>query len=112
LAYPRAVACRTRGILAADADPAQALFAASLGALDEVGRIPFEEARILLCSGEVLRRDRRPVAAREPLNRTLALFDGLGARPRAARARAEPAAPGVKDQRVANGHPDLEGSTS
>ncbi len=62
-------------------------------------QIPFERARTLLCSGEALRRNRRPVAAREPLNRALALFDGLGARPWAARASAELAASGVKDQR-------------
>ena len=99
LAYPRAVAWRARGILATDADHAQALFAKSLSALGDADQIPFEQARTLLCSGEALRRNRRPVAAREPLNRALALFDGLGARPWAARTSAELAASGVKDQR-------------
>ena len=42
--------------------------------------IAFEQARTLLCSGEAIRRNRRPAAARVPL-RALALFDGLGARP-------------------------------
>jgi DNA-binding CsgD family transcriptional regulator len=100
LAYPRAVSCRARGILAADPDEAQRLFADSLAALDEVGPIPFEQARTLLCCGEAMRRNRRPVAAREPLQEALILFEGLGARPWAARARAELAATGVKDQRV------------
>jgi DNA-binding CsgD family transcriptional regulator len=103
LGYPRAVACRARGILAADTEQSQALFAKSLAALQRVGGIPFEEARTLLCSGEALRRDRRAVAARDPLNNALALFESLGARPWAARARAELAASGVKDHRVLPG---------
>ena len=94
LAYPHAAACRARGILATEPEEAQRLFAASLAALDKVGPVPFEQARTLLCSGEAMRRDRRPVAARAPLNRALAIFDGLGARPWAARARAELAASG------------------
>ena len=48
---------------------AQRLFAASLAALDKVGPVPFEQARTLLCSGEAMRRDRRPVAARMPSTR-------------------------------------------
>jgi DNA-binding CsgD family transcriptional regulator len=107
LAYPAAVAYRARGILATDVAKAQALFAQALAALDEVQPMPFEQARTLLCSGEALRRDRRAIAAREPLNRALALFDGLGARPWAARTRAELAAAGVKDQRVALGASSL-----
>jgi DNA-binding CsgD family transcriptional regulator len=100
LAYPRGAGCRARGILATDPEEAQRLFAASLAALDEVGPIPFEQARTLLCSGEALRRNRRPVAAREPLHEALVLFESLGARPWAARARAELAASGVKHQRA------------
>jgi DNA-binding CsgD family transcriptional regulator len=100
LAYPRAVGCRARGILATDPDEAQRLFAESLAALDKVGPIAFEQARTLLCSGEALRRNRRPVAAREPLHDALILFESLGARPWAARTRAELAASGVKDRRV------------
>jgi DNA-binding CsgD family transcriptional regulator len=103
LAYPRAVACRGRGILAADSEQAQALFSESLAALDEANPRPFEVARTLLCSGEALRRDRSPVGAREPLNRALAHFEGLGARPWATRARAELAAAGVKDRRIGLG---------
>ena len=47
-----------------------------------------------------MRRNRRAVAARVPLDRALMIFESLGARPWAARARAELAASGVKDQRV------------
>jgi DNA-binding CsgD family transcriptional regulator len=100
LAYPRAVGCRAQGILATDPEQAQRLFAESLAALDKVGPIAFEQARTLLCSGEAMRRNRRPAAAREPLHEALMIFDSLGARPWAARARAELAASGVKDQRA------------
>ncbi len=103
LAYPRAVGCRARGILATDPDEAQRLFAESLAALDKVGPIAFEQARTLLCSGEAMRRNRRPVAARKPLHEALILFESLGARPWAARARAELAASGVKDYRATTG---------
>jgi DNA-binding CsgD family transcriptional regulator len=98
LAYPRAAACRAQGILATDPDEAQRLFAASLAALGEVGPVAFEQARTLLCSGEAMRRNRRPVAARKPLQEALLLFDSLGAPPWAARAGAELAASGVKVQ--------------
>jgi DNA-binding CsgD family transcriptional regulator len=100
LAYPGAAASRARGILATEPEKAQRSFAASLAALDKVGPVPFEQARTLLCSGEALRRNRHAVAARVPLGRALAIFDELGARPWTARARAELAASGAKDQRV------------
>jgi DNA-binding CsgD family transcriptional regulator len=100
LAYPRAAACRTRGILETNADEAQRSFADSLDALNAVGPIAFEQARTLLCSGEAMRRNRRPAAARVPLNRALAIFEGLGARPWAARATAELAASGIRHRRV------------
>jgi DNA-binding CsgD family transcriptional regulator len=100
LAYPRAAACRAQGILATDPDEAQRLFAASLAALEGVDSVPFEQGRTLLCSGEALRRIRRPADARVPLNRALGIFDALGARPWAARARAELAASGLKHRRL------------
>jgi hypothetical protein len=100
LPYPRAVACRALGILAMEAEEAQRFFTASLAALEGVGPVPFEQARTLLCSGEAMRRNRRPVAARKPLRQALGLFESLDARPWAARARAELAASGVKAQRV------------
>jgi len=108
LAYPDAAARRARGILATEPEEAQRSFAASLAALDKVGPVPFEQARTLLCSGEAMRRSRRAVAARVPLGRALAIFDGLGARPWAARARAELAASGAKDQRITH---SLAGAT-
>jgi DNA-binding CsgD family transcriptional regulator len=100
LAYPQAAAFRARGVLAIDADQAQTLFADSLAVLDWVDPIPFELARTHLCAGEALRRDRRPAAARGPLNLALELFESLGARPWMDRAKAELAASGVKDQRL------------
>jgi DNA-binding CsgD family transcriptional regulator len=100
LVYPRAAAFRAQGIMAIDPDEAQGLFAESLAALDKVGPIAFEQARTLLCAGEAMRRNRRPVAARDSLYEALLLFESLGARPWAARARAELAASGVKEQRA------------
>jgi DNA-binding CsgD family transcriptional regulator len=105
LAYPRAAAFRARGILTREADQSQALFAAALAELQRVGPIPFEEARTLLCCGEALRRDRRPVDARAPLNQALEIFECLGARPWADRTGAELAASGVKNQRMMGNQP-------
>jgi DNA-binding CsgD family transcriptional regulator/tetratricopeptide (TPR) repeat protein len=99
LAYPRSTACRARGIMSAGADEAQRWFAESIACFGTIGPIPFEEARTLQCSGEALRRARRPAAARQPLQRALTMFDGLGARTWSARASAELAASGAKDSR-------------
>jgi DNA-binding CsgD family transcriptional regulator len=79
------------------------LFTASLAVLDKVDPIPFEQARTLLCAGEALRRARRPADARLPLDWALGVFDGLGAKPWAARTRAELAASGVKHRRITMG---------
>jgi DNA-binding NarL/FixJ family response regulator len=59
--------------------------------------MPFELARALLCEGEILRRHRRPAAARSSLRRALHLFEGLGAIPWAERASVELAATGDRD---------------
>ena len=94
LIFPAAAAARCRGLLCDDLDPARRSF-------DEAARlhqrhpVPFERARTLLCHGEVLRRLRRPAAARPLLREALAVFDRLGARPWAARAETELAATGV-----------------
>ncbi|MET8564551.1 AAA family ATPase [Streptomyces flaveolus] len=56
---------------------------------------PFERALLLLDFGEWLRRRRRTGEARTELSRALAVFERLGARPRAARATAELQACGV-----------------
>jgi DNA-binding NarL/FixJ family response regulator len=58
--------------------------------------MPFEQARTLLCEGEALRRARRPAASRPPLRHALAIFNGLGARPWAARAMTELDATGAR----------------
>ena len=95
LAYPRAAAARARGILAEDPDEAETWFAtARLAHQDQP--MPFEQARTLLCEGEALRRARRPAASRLPLHRALAVFNGLGAQPWAARAMTELAAAGAR----------------
>lgn len=52
-------------------------------------RLPFERARSLLVLGEVQRRSKQRRAARATLTEAIAAFEGLGARPWAARAEAE-----------------------
>ncbi|WP_396230072.1 response regulator transcription factor [Frankia sp. CpI1-P] len=62
--------------------------------------MPFEEARTRLCHGEVLRRLRRPSAARVPLREAQVAFESLGARPWARRASAELIATGDRANRA------------
>src|SRR5205823_7686674 len=50
---------------------------------------PFDRARTELCFGARLRRARRRCDARAPLREALAIFEHLGAKPWAARARSE-----------------------
>jgi DNA-binding NarL/FixJ family response regulator len=95
LVYPRAAAARARGILAHDPAQAEAWFATARSAHQEQP-MPFEQARTLLCEGEALRRARRPAAARGPLQHALTIFNGLGARPWAARAVTELDATGAR----------------
>jgi DNA-binding CsgD family transcriptional regulator len=95
LVYPRAAAARARGILARDPAEAEAWFAKAQLAHQEQP-MPFEQARTLLCQGEVLRRDRHAAASRRPLQHALTIFSGLGARPWAARAMTELAATGAR----------------
>jgi DNA-binding NarL/FixJ family response regulator len=93
LRLPLAGAWRCRGLLATDPDEAVAAFTNAHQACD-VRSAPFEHARTLLCEGEVLRRLRRPAAARPPLRRAADVFEGLGATTWAARAIAELSAAG------------------
>lgn len=67
-------------------------------ALEFHGRVPspFEIARTRLCYGEVLRRHRRRVEAREHLAAALETFESIGAEPWADRARTELSATGEK----------------
>jgi DNA-binding CsgD family transcriptional regulator len=93
LSYPTAAAERCRGLLADDAEQAVAAFAAARRA-HGLQSAPFELGRTLLCEGEVLRRFRRPTAARSVLREAHGLFERLGARPWAERAAYELAATG------------------
>ncbi|HEX6676543.1 MAG TPA: helix-turn-helix transcriptional regulator, partial [Actinomycetes bacterium] len=93
LRRPSALATALRAGALVDAargeqDAALAGFGRALAEHDRLGW-PFEEARTLLALGVVLRRGKRKQAARQALDRALALFDGLGAALWAARASAE-----------------------
>ena len=100
LSNPAAAAARCRGLLADDAGQAAAAFAAARRAHARCP-MPFELARTLLCEGEVVRRCRRPAAARSALREAIGLFGRLGAQPWADRAAAELAATGIP-------HPSIE----
>lgn len=88
-AWGQAVAERCRGLLAADDDEAEAHFERALGFHDRTPQ-PFERARTELLLGERRRRS----GGREPLRRALEVFQQLGARPWADRARRELASVG------------------
>jgi DNA-binding CsgD family transcriptional regulator len=107
LAYPAIGAHRCRGLLAGEPEEAMAAFAAAT-ALDGRCPMPFERARTLLCQGELLRRTRRPGAARMSLREAQRLFDGLGARPWAERAARELAASGARPWSPTTLPPKLE----
>ncbi|MFF7264876.1 LuxR C-terminal-related transcriptional regulator [Streptomyces sp. NPDC008159] len=93
LASAEAAAARVRGLLAGTPEEAEAHFGAALKAHGRTTG-PFDWARTLLCEAEVLRRYRRPAAARAPLSSALACFERLGAVPWARRAASELAAAG------------------
>jgi DNA-binding CsgD family transcriptional regulator len=82
---------RCRGLLAAARGDLDAALAALENALLENGRVsmPFEEARTLLALGATRRRARMKRPARDALGRALAIFEELGARLWAEKARAE-----------------------
>ncbi|MFC6575785.1 AAA family ATPase [Planomonospora parontospora] len=88
-----ALVLRCRGLLAAD-DRAEACYTAALELHDREGR-PLEYARTALLYGEWLRRARRKAEARGPLDDALEVFDRLGMRPWAERARGELTATGA-----------------
>ncbi|WP_106401197.1 AAA family ATPase [Actinocorallia populi] len=91
-----ALVLRCRGLLADD-DRAEAFYTAALELHDQDGRA-LEYARTALLYGEWLRRARRKAEARGPLNDALEVFDRLGMRPWAERARGELTATGVQDR--------------
>jgi DNA-binding CsgD family transcriptional regulator len=97
LAWPAAAHARCRVMLARSAEEAaDRLAVAERVHADADKEMPFEGARTRLVAGEVLRRFRRPSAAREPLLLAQGTFTALGAVPWAVRAEAEVAATGLR----------------
>jgi DNA-binding CsgD family transcriptional regulator len=90
------IAARRARLMLAPDGQAEAELSAALAA-DQPGW-PLERARLLLAQGALLRRRRRPVAAREPLRAARELFDNLGIRGWSARARLELEATGEASQ--------------
>jgi DNA-binding CsgD family transcriptional regulator len=91
----RAFVPRLRGLLALHPDEAMAHFEQAVCAAESLGW-PLETARTELLYGQRLRRDRRRRESRPHLMRAAALFERLGARPWAERARAELEATGER----------------
>jgi DNA-binding CsgD family transcriptional regulator len=104
LAWPAAVAARCRGLMADGLPAAEAAFTAAERAHDR-RHMPFERARTRLCRGEMLRRLRRPAAARPALREARVVFESLGAHPWARRAGAELIAAGDRAGRVEHASP-------
>ncbi len=87
--YARAGAARCRGLLlAADGDASNALSAFERS-LADAAPFPLERGRTLLCLGMVQRRAQQRRVARETLEPALRVFEELGARLWAEKARAE-----------------------
>lgn len=86
-----AAAARCRGLLSAAEGDAEAAFGAFEHALAELEEHPYplERGRTLLCLGTVRRQAQQKKAAREALEEALAIFEELGARLWAEKARAE-----------------------
>lgn len=95
-AWAKATAARCRGYLSQEDSAAH--FRRALE-LHGASPSPFEVARTKLCYGEVLRRQRQRVEARQVLHEALHTFERLGAEPWAGRAHAELSATGEKARR-------------
>jgi len=82
---------RSRGLLAAAEGDLEAALTAFESSLSEEREPPwpFERARTLLCLGTVRRQAQQKKAAREALEQALAIFEALGARLWAEKARGE-----------------------
>ena len=89
--WAAAAAARCRGLLAGADGDVPGAFASFDRALAELERYPYplERGRTLLCLGVVRRQAQQKRPAREALEQALAIFDGLGARLWAEKARAE-----------------------
>lgn len=91
LPWPTAASARVRGLLAeaeGDFEQAEAEFQQAVALGRDIGW-PFELGRSMLALGTVQRRARKKQAARRTLEEVHALFEELGARPWAERARRE-----------------------
>ena len=82
-------AARCRGLLAAAEGALPGASAALEASLADAAPFPFERGRTLLCLGAVRRQAQQKKAAREALEQALAIFEELGARLWAEKARAE-----------------------
>jgi DNA-binding CsgD family transcriptional regulator len=89
--WAAAVGARCRGLLAAAEGDFPAAFSALEQSLDDLEglELPLERARTLLCLGAIRRRAHQKRAAREALERAIAIFEETGALPWAEKARAE-----------------------
>ena len=92
-AWAKATAARCRGYLSLEGSAAHFRRAFELHGASPSA---FEVARTQLCNGEVLRRQRKRIEARQVLAEALNTFDRLGAVPWAGRAQIELAATGEK----------------
>ncbi|MGN6167686.1 MAG: ATP-binding protein [Solirubrobacteraceae bacterium] len=90
-AWAAASAARCRGLLCAAEVDLDGAFVAFDRALAQLHETPFilERGRTLLCQGMARRQASQKKAARETLEQALAIFEGLGARLWAEKARAE-----------------------
>jgi DNA-binding CsgD family transcriptional regulator len=82
-------AARCRGLLLAAESEMSGALASFERSLAGAGPFPLERGRTLLCLGTVRRQAQQKKAAREALEQALAIFEELGARLWAERARAE-----------------------
>jgi DNA-binding CsgD family transcriptional regulator len=94
----RAITLRCRALLANGEEPSDLYMRAIAEHVRGASPAP-EQARTELAYGEWLRRTRRPAESRVHLRAALAIFDRLGARPWAQRARLELNATGETTQR-------------
>ncbi len=87
--YARAGAARCRGLLLAGEGDLAGALAAFERSLADAEPFPLEHARTLLCLGTVRRQAKQKRASREALEQALAIFEELGARLWAEKARVE-----------------------